>query len=221
MEPNYSPEELDKFITMGAQFAAKSVLAVLCETIMWAGGSDDAKVTAEQLVGDASSQTSAATKEAATLCDEVTSRTPYKHAGHTRIEMAETDWELVVSLTMCPADYRMQIDLPSYDYSQQLFTQCTALRRIARAYWATFREKYPELIERIAKFCNMDIAGGFREFIAPGEEAGSTLGWHEEVPRRVGVFCYYVDGAGRPMVRRVPVDDSESGGVVVDAATKK
>lgn len=215
MEGKYSPEEVDNFVNLGAKLSSKAVLAALKETVKWAADkivivkpaaadatNDDISVAAAApILQRTPDELAARSRQAEVLCDEIDAATPYSYSGFTQVEMVETPMKLNISLVLVPLDHKPSIVVPSKDYINDIFAQYDFLKKVAIAYWATWCEKHPGLSARINEFCGFDL-GALYEVIPEGSPSGTTLCWHEEVPNRVGVFCYYVDSAGRPMVHR-------------------
>jgi len=195
----FTPEEVDDFINLGSKLSAKTVLATLKETVKWAVNSAAADGPADEVA--VADKLARRQKICDALCAEIDSATPYDFCGFTQIEMEETKWKINVSLALVDIDFKTVIDVPSQDYINDIFARYDFAKKVAGAYWGTFREKHPNLIKRIEEFIGFEL-GPLREIIPPGVQAGTTMCWHEEVPKRVGVFCYWVNQHGQPMVRK-------------------
>lgn len=227
-----TPEDINEFVNLGAKLSSKAICALLKETVKWSSTNgpgwinrtptchDQAAANAARRAADPNyksldiairdtpeSEARRRVAEAEALCAEIDKATLFPVPGYTSVEMEETKWSLNISLVLVPADYKTVIDVPSHDYINDIFARYDFSKQVAKAYWSTFHEKNGDLIKRIEKHCGREL-GPLEEVVPDGAEAGTTLCWFTEVPYRVGVFCYYVDENGRPMIKKSSVSTS-------------
>ena len=176
----FSDAEISNFINMGKRIASKPVLAAL-------------KVVVNE--GPARGLDAA---EAERLCRKIDAVSQFRDCGYVELEFRETTMKLIVCLSLVERGYRTEVDIPSTDYINDLFSKYDFLKQTAVAYWRTFVEENGKLAKRIAAyradvdFGNLQIDG----------DSKTTMFWDAEAAKRVGIFCYYVDVNGKPFYKR-------------------
>lgn len=175
MRDKYSENEINDFINMGERISSKPVLTALSEVIK-----HKASVNAQE------------------LCAEIEEFKPYRDCGYVSLEFNETPMHLNICLSIVDRDYTTVVDIPSRDYINELFSKYDFLKQIAVSYWHTFCERNMEFMERVRAACpDVDFTK-----LKTDSETKTTLFWDEETPKRVGIFCYYVDRDGKPYYRK-------------------
>jgi hypothetical protein len=176
----YSDKEIDDFINMGKKIAAKSVLYALMEIIK---------------EGPAKGFNQ---KESDELVEELVSAVPYNSSAFITMEFEEINFKLNVCLSLVEKTYKSEIDLPSYDYVNDLFEKYDFLKNTAIAYWHTFMENNNNLMARIESYRpDVDFS---KLNVDPLTK--TTLYWDPECAKRIGIFNYYVDPRGNPFYKK-------------------
>jgi len=176
----YSVDEIQEFMELGAKVANMAVIKSLQAVIdMYVAKGKDAAEGAEikQALG-------------ATL--------KYPQPSYLQVEFRETDMKLNICLTIVDRDYRTSIDIPSHDYADDLFKSYDALKQYAVAYWHAYMEEYKVIVDRLKAFIpEIDF-----NKMKMNKDNPTTLYFDEACPKRIGVFCYYVNSKGQPFYKK-------------------
>lgn len=173
---NFSDDEVAKFINLGNVLASKSVLHALCHVLH---DGRDKKVGHE-------------------LVKKVTELMPYDYSGHSSISFHEIPYKLNIFLSLVDRNYRTDIDIPSEDYSKDLYEQYNFLKKVAVAYWKQFSEENPDLLKEIS-IHRPDL--DFTSLIIDANNP-TTMYFDPECSKRIGIFCCYVDEKGVPFYKK-------------------
>lgn len=169
-DDRFSETELRNFITMGKQLAGKTVLTALIK-----------------LLGDNNP-----------LAKKIKKRIPYDYSGYVQCVFKEIQYVLCISLSVVPRAYKTDIDIPSADYAQDLFTKYDFLKNTAVAFWRQFVEENPRLYTKLVEA----LPGVNLSTLTIDSESPTTMYFDPESAQRIGIFCYYVDSEGRPLYKR-------------------
>ena len=170
----YTNEEIQEFMNMGAKIANMVIVRSL-----------------EALI-DFEVSRGANAIEGNQLKTIVSKTLKYPAPGYIQVEFKETDLKLNICLMLVDRDYKTEIDIPSADYVQDLYKAYDALRQNAVAYWHSYMEEYAVIVDKLRTFApdvNFDK-------LQMNESNITTLFFHEECPKRIGIFCYYVNSRG-------------------------
>jgi hypothetical protein len=176
----YTNEEIQGFMEIGAKVANMVIVRSLESLI-------DFQVSRG---GDAA--------EATTIKTAVSKTLKHPAPAYIQTEFKETDLKLNICLLLVDRDYKTEIDIPSSDYSQDLYKAYDALKQYAIAYWHSYIEEYGAIVDKLRKF----IPDVNFDKLQMNENNITTLFLHEDCPKRIGIFCYYVNSRGELFYKR-------------------
>lgn len=172
----FSDEDVNQFVNMAQTMASKSVLTHICDIL--AEAPDRGYAAADRLI------------------ERVEKAKPNNFSGYTHIDITGMDIKLHISLTICPNDYKAEIEVPPDDaFIKDLYGQYNFIKQLAVAYWQQFQRENTDLFDRI-KQARPDV--DFTELKISSPDA-TTLYFDKECSRRIGLLPYYVDKHGKPL----------------------
>jgi hypothetical protein len=130
----------------------------------------------------------------ADLIEEIAGRREYKHCGYIQLEFG--DYRLNVTLSITNKDHKTTIDVPNDQYAQELYTHYNMLKMTAKSYWKYWANLNEDLVRKIEETLELSLS---ELQIDPANP--TTMYFVQDVPRRVGLFCYYVDSAGNALLK--------------------
>ncbi len=175
----FSDQEIDNFISMGRTFAGKAVVNAVIEVVKEGPSKGFSQKTCDALV------------------KKLEKRIPCKFAGYFSCEFKEIPEKLHMSLVIAPNNYKTDIDIPSLDYVNDLYRKYDMLKNIAIAYWSQFAEENPDLYNAVCEY-RADV--NFNLTIDTANP--TTLYFDPDCAKRIGIYCYYVDKAGRILYKK-------------------
>jgi hypothetical protein len=182
-------EEIDQFMMMGSQLAGKAVLHALMAVI-----TDGPKK-------------GYSAKESKRLKNLIEKTVPFPYSGYLQCDFGNDfgkDFpKLNISLSLVKNTYTTNVELPQMKdgvadrYSGDVLSKCMGLRNISIAYWRQYAGDHPALYADIVNY-RPDL--DFSE-IHEDTKRWLTLYFDPACEYRVGVYAYYVDSAGKPMLK--------------------
>jgi hypothetical protein len=176
----FSEDEINKIITMGKQLCGKAVITAAARVVEEGAARGFNKAIGER------------------IARALKAVIPYNYSGFVSCGFKEIDYTLNITLSIVERDYKTDIDIPSADYARDLFQKYDFLKSTAIAYWRQFAEEHPELYKKLCAY-RSDVDFG-NLTVDPNNP--TTMYFDPESEYRIGIFCYYVDKAGRPLYKR-------------------
>lgn len=171
MADTVDPQQLAEFIEMCKKLASKSIICYL-KTLL------EARSAPQKLIR------------------KLEACMTYNYCGYLTVEFEETPVKLNISLSLVPRDYRTEIDIPSADYANDLIKQYNMLKAMALAYWVQFQTDHPALYAKLQTvLSDLDISAFRMDQSNP-----TTIYLDPMSEKRVGIFCYYTNPDGRPIM---------------------
>lgn len=177
MGKKFSRDEVDNFVKLGKKVAAKPVLEMLVATLA-------EFLSATQLKP---------------LEKKIRKTFPYNYCIPAQLTFNELPgYRLNIQLSKVPRDYRTDISIPDERYAPEVFGQYEFLRKTAVAYWVEWTRAYPDLYRKVVNALkDVDMSEPHVDDANP-----TTMYFSAETKSRIGIFCYYTDEAGRPLIKK-------------------
>lgn len=178
----FSQSEIDDFINMGKKFASKAVITALINVVK------DGPAKNKSL------------PECNRLVKKLGTKMPYNYCGFVHCEFKETPNKLNISLSIVPKDYEPDIEVPSAEYGNEIFTKYEFLKKTAAAYYLQFCEENADLFKRITAYRgDLDLSE-----LVVDENHPATMYFDPESATRIGVFPYWINAATGQPFRKDP-----------------
>lgn len=174
----YTQEEIQEFAEMGARVANKVVVHLLRAQVQHSMGADSADLP--------------------DILAEIDATLKYGTPARLEIGFKEFAHRLCICLSIVDKDYRTEIDIPAEVYANELFHNYDLLKQYAVAYWHAYMDHNADLVTKIRAAC----PGVDFDKLKMERENPTTLFFDITCPKRIGIFCYYVDKKGRHFHKR-------------------
>lgn len=177
MGKKFSRDEVENFVKLGKKVAAKPVLSLIISTLK-------EHMSEMQL---------------RPLEKKIRKTMPYNYCIPAQLTFAELPgYRLNIQLSIVPRNYKTDISIPDVKYVPELLHQYDFLRKTAVAYWVEWARMYPGLYQKIITVLkDIDLSEPHVDDANP-----TTIYFCPEAKSRIGIFCYYTDEAGRPMIKK-------------------
>ena len=107
----------------------------------------------------------------------------------------EIPYTLQIYLSLVPRGYQTQVDVPSDEYARDLYVKYNIAKDFAVTYWQHVLRNHPDLLVALNAVRPIDWT------LTVDTTNPTTLYFDADTPMRAGIFCIWVDAAGKPMMR--------------------
>lgn len=127
------------------------------------------------------------------LAKQVEEAAPYNYCGYTQLEFDNIPYKLNICLSKVPRDYKATIEIPNEKYVQEIFREYETLKFAALTYFGSIIDT--PLLQTVY------IALGNKLDLTVDVDNPTTLYFDNLSKSRIGIFPYYVNELGQPLIR--------------------
>ncbi len=140
--------------------------------------------------------------KATVLVNRIKNYAPTNAPGSVKLDLPDEygGYALCISLSLCLPNYKPNIEVPGENFAKEVYRNYELVRRLAKTYWQGMLNM-PEISQLVSDINDAISGAPIRELIVDPNNI-TTLYFRSDSKQRIGIFCWWEDKQGRPMMKR-------------------